>query len=83
MFWAIATTIAFALVAIAILTGRFALLASQLLTLMIVGFGFLIWVPAPFADPQSLTNWVANAENFGIAGAAWIVAGYLKNKLLI
>ncbi|MGA9018744.1 MAG: hypothetical protein WB438_07435 [Candidatus Cybelea sp.] len=80
MFWAIATTIAFALAAIAILTGRSALLASRLLTLMIVGFGILIWVPASFADPRSMTNWAANAENFGIAGAAWIVAGYLKNK---
>jgi uncharacterized membrane protein YphA (DoxX/SURF4 family) len=80
MFWAIATTIAFALAAIALLTGRSALLASRLLTAMIVGFGLLVWLPAPFADPHSLTNWAGNAENLGILGSAWIVTDYLGNN---
>jgi uncharacterized membrane protein YphA (DoxX/SURF4 family) len=78
MFWAIVTTIAFALAAIALFSGRCALLASRLLTLMIVLFGLLIWIPAPFADPHSLTAWGGIAENFGIGGAAWIVADYLR-----
>jgi hypothetical protein len=38
MFWAIATTAAFALAAIALLTGFMALLASRLTTAMILGF---------------------------------------------
>jgi uncharacterized membrane protein YphA (DoxX/SURF4 family) len=76
-FWAITTTIAFALAAIALLSGRLALLASRLLTAMIVGFGLLVWLPATFADPHNLTSWVGNAENLAIAGAAWIVADYL------
>jgi uncharacterized membrane protein YphA (DoxX/SURF4 family) len=80
MFWAITTTVAFALAAIALLSGRFALLASRLLTAMIVGFGLLVWLPAPFTDRHSLTNWAGNAENLAIAGAAWIVADYLSQK---
>jgi len=51
MFWAIATTVAFGLAAIALLTGFMALLASRLTTAMIVGFGLLVWLPALFADP--------------------------------
>jgi len=78
MFWAAATTIFFAFAAIALLTGRFALLASRLLTAMIIGFQFLIWIPAPFRDPHQLINWAGNAQNLAIAGAAWIVADYLS-----
>jgi uncharacterized membrane protein YphA (DoxX/SURF4 family) len=77
MFWAITTTIAFALAAIALLSGRSALLASRLLTAMILGFGLIVWLPAPFADPHKLINWAGNAENLAIAGAAWIVADFL------
>jgi hypothetical protein len=77
MFWAVATTIAFALAAIALFTGRSALLAARLLAAMIVVFGLLIWIPAPFLGPHDLTNWAGIAENFGIAAAAWIVADYL------
>jgi hypothetical protein len=78
MFWAVTTTIAFALAAIAILSGHFELLASRLLTTMIVLFGILIWVPAALADPHSHFAWGGNAENFGIAGAAWILTDYLR-----
>lgn len=80
MFWAVATTIAFALAAIALLSGRSALLASRLMTAMIVGFGLLIWLPRPFADPHNRINWAGNAENLSIAGAAWIVTDYLSRK---
>jgi uncharacterized membrane protein YphA (DoxX/SURF4 family) len=80
MFWAVLTTIAFALAAIALLSGRSALLASLLLTVMIVGFGLLVWLPAPFADPHKLTNWVGNAQNLAIAGAAWIVFDFLAQN---
>ena len=80
MFWAITTTIALALAAIALLSGRWALLASRLLTAMIVGFGLLVWLPAPFADPHKLINWAGNAQNTAILGAAWIVADYLSQN---
>jgi len=78
MFWAVATTVAFALAAIALLSGKTALLASRLLTAMVVSFGLLIWLPAVFADPHKLTNWAGNAENLSIAGAAWIVSDLLR-----
>jgi uncharacterized membrane protein YphA (DoxX/SURF4 family) len=80
MFWAITTTIAFAVAAIALLSGQLALLASRLLTAMIAAFGFLVWLPAPFADPHSLLNWAGNAENWAIAGSAWIVSDYLSRN---
>ncbi len=80
MFWAIATTIAFALAAIALLSGRVALLAARLTTAMIVGFGLLIWLPFVFADPHKLFHWAGNVENLSIAGAAWIVADFLSQS---
>lgn len=80
MFWAVLTTIALALGAAALLSGYLALLASRLLTLMFVLFGFLIWVPRLLADPNQHINWGGNAQNFAIAAAAWIVADRLASQ---
>jgi len=77
MFWALATTVSFALAAVALLTNRMAFLASRLLTMMIVSFGLLVWVPLVLSDPHSHTNWSENAETFAIAGATWILADLL------
>jgi uncharacterized membrane protein YphA (DoxX/SURF4 family) len=77
MFWAVATTMAMGLAAIALLSGRVALLASRLLTAMIIGFGLFVWLPAPFADPHKIISWAGNAQNLAITGAAWIVADFL------
>jgi len=81
MFWAVTTTIAFALAAIALLTGRQALLASKLLTLMLVMFGLLIWLPAAFINPHSQIAWAGNTENLAVAGAAWIIADFLDRRM--
>lgn len=80
MFWAITTTIALGLSAVALLTGRVALLASRLLTLMLAGFGLLVWFPALLAGPHAIFNWAANAENWAITGAAWIVTDFLGER---
>ena len=80
MFWAIVTTIAFALAAIALLSGRSALLAARLTTAMLIGFGLLVWLPAPFADPHKMINWAGNAQNLATTGAAWIVADFLSQE---
>jgi hypothetical protein len=80
MFWARATTAAFAVAAIALLTGFMARLASRLTTAMIVSFGLLVWLPALFADPHSFLNWSESAETFGIAASAWIVADFLSHR---
>jgi hypothetical protein len=77
MFWAVATTVSFALAAVALLTNRMALLASHLLTMMVVSFGLLVWVPLVISDPHNHTNWSENAETFAIAGATWILADLL------
>ncbi len=80
MFWAIATTTAFALAAIALLTGFMARLAARLTTAMIVGFGLLVWLPALFAGPHSYPNWSESVETLGIAATAWIVADFLGHR---
>jgi hypothetical protein len=77
MFWAVTTTVLFALAAVALHTNRMALLATRLLTMMLVIFGLLVWVPLLFSDPHNHTNWSENAETFAIAGAAWILADLL------
>ena len=76
-FWAIATTVFFALGALALLANQMALLAARLLTIMVVGFGLLVWVPRVVGDPRSQTNWSEISLNFAIAGALWILAELL------
>ena len=74
MFWAILTTVAFALAAFAILFNLRARMALRLLTLMIALFGILVWIPLLVAHPEAHGNWSEFALNFLIAGAAWVVA---------
>jgi hypothetical protein len=74
MFWAIFTTIAFALAAVAILVDRQAQLAIRLMTLMLALFGVLVWIPRLAAHPEAHLNWSEFALNFLITGAAWVVA---------
>jgi hypothetical protein len=78
MFWAILTTVAFGLSAVAMLINRQAWLATSLMTLMIILFGVLVWVPRLVAHPQAHGNWSEFALNFLIAGAAWMVADALR-----
>jgi len=82
MFWAATTTVLFALAAVALLANRMALLASRLLTMMVVGFGLLVWVPLVLANPHSHTNWSEIAETFEIAGAVWILTDLLSGYRL-
>jgi hypothetical protein len=73
-FWAILTTIAFALAAISILTNRQAQLALRLMTLMLALFGVLVWVPRLIAHPEAHLNWSEFDLTFLITGAVWMVA---------
>ena len=77
MFWAITTTVLFALAAVAVLANRRALLATRLLTIMLVIFGLLVWIPLLVSDLHSHTNWSETALTFAIAGTAWILADLL------
>ncbi len=74
-FWAILTTIAFALAAISILINRQARLAIRLMTLMLAFFGVLVWIPRLIAHPESHLNWSEFGLTFLITGAVWMVAG--------
>jgi hypothetical protein len=74
MFWAILTTIAFALAAVAILINRQARLALRLMTLMLALFGVVVWIPRLIARPQAHLNWSEFGLTFLITGASWMVA---------
>ena len=74
MFWAILTTIAFALAAIAILIDCKARLAARLMTIMLALFGVLVWIPRVISQPQQHFNWSEFTLNFLIVGASWMVA---------
>jgi len=79
-FWTVVTTIAFGLAAAAMLAGRRALLAARLLTVMMVSFVPLIWIPLLIAQPHTLGNWLEGAETLSIAGACWVSADYLGGQ---
>jgi hypothetical protein len=82
MFWAVATTVFFGIAAVALLINQLALLASRLLTMMIAGFGLLVWVPLLLRVPHRNANWSEGAETFAIAGATWILADLLGERRL-
>jgi hypothetical protein len=69
MFWAITTTVLFALAALALLANQKARLATRLLTAMIFGFGILVWLPMVVSHPHDHANWSETTETFAIAGA--------------
>jgi hypothetical protein len=77
IFWAWATTVAFGLAAVSLVSGFRALLASRLLTMMFMIFVAAVWVPILIADPQKHSNWSEGLETFVIAGAVWIVSDFL------
>jgi len=74
MFWAIFTTIAFALAAVAILISHRARLAIRMMGLMLALFGVLVWVPHLLAQPLAHFIWSESVLTFLTAGAAWMVA---------
>jgi hypothetical protein len=74
MFWAILTTVAFGLAAIAILVNRQARLAMRLMTVMLALFGVVVWVPHVIASPKAHFYWSECVLTFLITGAAWVVA---------
>lgn len=82
-FWAALTTVAFGLAAFAILIDRYAKLAMRLMSIMLVLFGLLVWVPMLFAHPLRHFYWSELALNYLIAGAAWCVSEVTSQKRLL
>ena len=74
MFWAILTTIAFGLAAIAILVNLKAQLAMHLMAFMLALFGAMVWIPHLIAHPKAHFNWSECALTFLVTGAVWLVA---------
>ncbi|MBV8372184.1 MAG: hypothetical protein JOY69_02900 [Candidatus Eremiobacteraeota bacterium] len=73
MFWAVLTTVAFGLAAVAILLNFRARLAIRLMTLMLGLFGVLVWIPILIAAPTAHLAWSEFALTTLIAGASWTV----------
>ncbi len=78
MFWAITTAICFLLAAAAILSGIQAALAARLLTVEIVSFEILVWVPKLIAAPHEHFYWAGNAISLAMVAAAWVVSDALN-----
>lgn len=74
MFWAILTTTAFGLAAVAILINRKARLAMCLMTLMLALFGVMVWIPHVIAHPKAHFNWSEYALTLLVTGATRMVA---------
>ncbi len=79
-FWAIATTVAFVLAGLALLTGIMAQLAARLNTVMLLAFGVVVWLPLLYANPHDFSNWSETAETFAITASAWVVADYVRQR---
>jgi uncharacterized membrane protein YphA (DoxX/SURF4 family) len=80
MFWEYATTIGFFMAAVAILTGVMAPLASRLVTVEILSFELLVWIPKLIAGPQQHINWAGNAISIALSGAPWVVADSIARR---
>jgi hypothetical protein len=80
MFWAVLTTIGFALAAIAILINRLAPLATRLMTLMLGLFGVMVWAVRLVAHPEAHFIWSEFSLTFLITGASWMVADLIGSS---
>jgi uncharacterized membrane protein len=80
MFWTYATGGAQIAAGLAIISGVLALLAARLLTLMYGVFAVLVHARMLMANPSSHPNWIENAINLALMGAAWIVADSLAAR---
>jgi hypothetical protein len=78
-FWAVATTVAFALAGVSLIIRYKALLASRLLMIMLLIFAVTIWIPMLIAQPGHPGNWSEGLETFALAGAASTVAAFLRS----
>jgi len=79
-FWAYATGAFHLFAGVAILSGVMAALASRLLTVMMIGFGVLVWAPGLFARPGDHFTWAGNCINFALVGAAWVIADSIARR---
>ncbi len=79
-FWTRFTGAAHIAAGLGILSGIRARLAAQMLTAMFLVFAVLVHAPLLIADPASHLNWVMNAMNLCLTGAAWVMADSLRGR---
>jgi uncharacterized membrane protein YphA (DoxX/SURF4 family) len=79
-FWAIVTGIAHLLAGLAIISGIAEVLAAHLLTIMLLLFGLLIWLPRLFTTPRDHISWAGNAINLVLAASAWVIADFTRKS---
>ncbi|MBS0419282.1 MAG: hypothetical protein JSR66_16350 [Proteobacteria bacterium] len=80
-FWAVATGIGHIAAGVAFLTGVRARLAAVCITAMFGSFSILVHLPLILTGPRTHLNWVMNAINLALTGAAWAVATYLADAI--
>jgi uncharacterized membrane protein YphA (DoxX/SURF4 family) len=76
--WAYVTGAAQIAAGLAILSGVQARLAAVLLTVMYLGFTFLVHIPRVILHPATHGAWAENGTNLVLAGAAWLLAEMLS-----
>jgi uncharacterized membrane protein YphA (DoxX/SURF4 family) len=76
LFWAYVTGLAHWAACLALLSGVLAKAAARMLTVMFIVFSILVHAPSLLADPSHF-SWAANAMNFALIGAAWLIADSL------
>jgi len=79
-FWVAVTGACFLLAAASILTGILSGIASTLLTIMILLFEALVWVPKLFAAPHDHFAWSGNGICLVMGAAAWVVADSIHRR---
>jgi uncharacterized membrane protein len=80
-FWAAFTGVAHIAAGIALLSGIQARHAAIALTAMFATFSALVHLPLLLADPHNHLNWVMNAINLALTGAAWAIAGAIPRAI--
>ena len=79
-FWGYATGVFHILGGLALISGVQARLAAILLTVMYASFTPLVHIPMFLADQHSHRNWMENAMNVALTGAAWVIADALGRR---
>ena len=79
-FWAVFTGVAHIAAGIAVLSGIKARLAAILLTVMFASFSVLVHLPTLISAPYMHLNWVTNAINLSLTGAAWTIVTTLTPR---
>ena len=79
-FWAIATGTAMLLAGLSLISGILADKAAWGLSLLMLTFEVVIWLPRVAANPGRQIPWAGNAITIAVAASAWMVAEVLSRR---